>query len=307
MENSTIIRQVKLLSLLTESLNDLLLRQPTQSVYLGVPGLQQHLVHQLPDIFKAEEKKPLIDIPVLSSFQSTEALAMAGLHFSNFMSNQDSTISTRFTKRLPGVIHVTYEQERVRTLVNDINNLKDSIKQCVVKVPDKKRFDFVHSAIPGLMTLQVYRHILYKDISNTQLRTVSLTWARRPTTDKLTKEEAIALVSSAVERSDTTLCNSLLIEDDLLKAVKSAKTNTFKHRRYSRPLPIAQLQYNDKEHPEQSNCYLPLLLIGNPLASYKLKPLKDFILKPLNKRKKVTKEVLLSDSMNLFATYPHTE
>lgn len=304
MENRVIIQQVKILTRLTQSLADLLLKQPTQIIEFGVPGLQQHLVHQLPDILKIDETKNFTDIPILSSIQSTEALEMSGHHFCNFMANEDISISTRFTKRLPGIIHVTYEQDRVVSLISDINNLKDIIKKEVIKIPKKNRFDFVHNAIPGLMTLQVYRHILYRNINNTELRTVSLTWARRPTTEKLTKDEVLSLVSSTADRSTTSLSSSLFIDDNLLKTINSAKTNTFKRRRYSRPLPIAQMQFNNKDYAEQANCYLPLLLIGNPLTQYKLKPLKNFIFKPLNNRKKVSREILLSESLNLFAIYP---
>lgn len=304
MENSTLIKRVNLLSRLTQLLSELLLKQPAPTFDFDVASRHQHSVHELPDVLKTEEKKTPLDIPVLSTIKSQEALELAGHYFCDFMANTDNSISTRFTKRLPGVIHVTYDQSRAIALINEINALKNSIKQEIIKIPEKKRFDFVHGAIPGLMTLQVYRNILYKNIKNSPLRNVSLTWARRPTTDNMTKKDVISLVSSAIERSGTTLSNSFLVDDQLLKAIRASKTDSFKRRRYSRPLPIAQLQFNNKDSAEQSNCYLPLLLIGEPLAPYKIKPLKDFTLKPLNKRKKVSKEVLLSESMNIFAIYP---
>jgi hypothetical protein len=300
MRNSKIIQQVDLLTKLTFSLAQTLTKQPWQKT--NADGHHQHLAHQLPTTLKSDEKTSPDFIPIIETYQDEEALSMAGQYFGKFKAKEDSTLSTRFTDRLPGVIHVTQYQSQVLQLITDINALKDEIKEHVKTVPEKERFSYIHDAIPGLMTLQVYRHILFKEVNDLPLRTISLTWARRPTTDKLTKEGALSLVSSSLDFKT----NTFLFDRSLTETIKNADTDIFKRRRYSRPLPICQLQIKN-EPAFQANCYLPLLLIGEPSTPFKIKPLKDFVLKPLNNRKKTTKEILLSERLNIFAIYPNSQ
>lgn len=101
--------------------------------------------------------------------------------------------STSYVSRTPGIVVVRREHDYVRTLIKELNSTKKEIA-LIVQRPDPKgkhtrtteqKHEFIHDAIPGVMTEQLYRciHVEEKPVSN-----VWFNWTSRPTPKTIEKE-----------------------------------------------------------------------------------------------------------------------
>lgn len=98
-----------------------------------------------------------------------------------------SSESTKITRKYPGLVIVPGGGEQLSELICSINEAKNEFAAAMrrVDVDKNRRFDTVHKKLPGLVTLQSTRKILYVDA---QLKKVTFSW--RLNKNQLKKDSA---------------------------------------------------------------------------------------------------------------------
>jgi hypothetical protein len=118
--------------------------------------------------------------------------------------------STKYVKRFPGFVRLAPEHKAL-PIVHQINHLKDEIAACVQgrKVDDDgkvvhtrnhmQKHDMIHSALPRVMTSQLYRgiHVIDADI-----RSISFYWSRKHVPKRLDKEGACDYLKQKYDRPE---------------------------------------------------------------------------------------------------------
>ena len=107
--------------------------------------------------------------------------------------------STRFVSRMPGVINCQLPAEKVIGLVKHINELKDQIKAIVQTGRNhNQRHEFIHDAMPSVMTEQLYRHI---HCTQMPIKSLWFGWRlKRQTNNSLTHQQAIDLLHKHMDK-----------------------------------------------------------------------------------------------------------
>ena len=107
--------------------------------------------------------------------------------------------STRFVSRMPGIINCHLPAEIVIGLVTQINHIKDNIKFVVQNGRNHhQRHQFIHDAIPTVMTEQLYRHI---HCTQMPIKSLWFGWRlKRQTNNTLTHQQAIELLHNHIDK-----------------------------------------------------------------------------------------------------------
>lgn len=194
--------------------------------------------------------------------------------------------STKFTAKYPGLVVVPDKAEKLRKLIEEINNAKNQFARALMSLSTDrhKRFDEVHEQFPGLVTLQATRNILFSDIP---LKKVTFGWRYNRNTEKKTKHELIdiltgrkeALFKNLLTRDQTERLSTL---DYAIKKLASMHLQGEEGFRLCRvnsfPVPIVHAWFEGDDRDTQSkNKYLstkaslPLFATGSfPVPQLKL-------------------------------------
>lgn len=107
--------------------------------------------------------------------------------------------STRFVSRMPGIINCHLPAQKVIGLVKHINDIKDAIKTLVQTGRDhNQRHQFIHDAIPTVMTEQLYRHI---HCTQMPIKSLWFGWRlKRQTNNTLTHDQAVELLHNHMDK-----------------------------------------------------------------------------------------------------------
>ena len=118
-------------------------------------------------------------------------------HFKRFYAAHKA--STRFVSRMPGVLNCQLPAEKVIGLVKHINELKDQIKTIVQTGRNhNQRHEFIHDAMPSVMTEQLYRHI---HCTQMPIKSLWFGWRlKRQTNNSLTHQQAIDLLHKHMDK-----------------------------------------------------------------------------------------------------------
>jgi hypothetical protein len=177
---------------------------------------------------------------------------------------RDSTLSTQFVERKPGLIVITAQKDLIKATVVQINTLKDQIMAIVNAGRDKhQRHEFIHHVFPRIMTDQLRRHIhiIHEDVKNAWFN-----WTSRPVPEKFSIEEAIFLLEGQTDNVRDLL--DIHEWKALIKSnVEELRSGLYDHVQRSKnvkllPIMSGKRIVNEKENRFTKNANIPFLLFG---------------------------------------------
>ncbi|WP_034944233.1 DNA replication terminus site-binding protein [Erwinia oleae] len=225
-------------------------------------------VFELPAINKGNEHEPVNQIAV-EQHLAQPALDRTLKHFTRlFIHHQSETISTKAAVRLPGVICVEAAPQAfmaIHQITESINNLKKRLEEIITiesGVASEERFEFVHTHIPGLITLNAYRSITLLDAPDS----VRFGWANKHIIKKVSHKEILHNLekSIAAGRSVAPWSREQWAEklEEEMAAIKSLPASAV--LRIKRPVkvqPIARVWNKQQQKQTQFACPSPLIAL----------------------------------------------
>ncbi|MGL5452959.1 MAG: DNA replication terminus site-binding protein [Aeromonas sp.] len=152
--------------------------------------LQEAHVYPLPAVPQGEEHDPIEHIEV-GYLQGDAALAATLAAYKDHSARHGC--STKATHRLPGWLRFpATAAPLIAPLVAQINQHKQDFKALVLQAGGRdEKFDLVHTALPGVITLQVYRKLTSL---TGELQSLGFTWADKQTINRLTREQVLEML-----------------------------------------------------------------------------------------------------------------
>ncbi|WP_042958913.1 DNA replication terminus site-binding protein [Erwinia tasmaniensis] len=240
-------------------------------------GLQQQImslrllaarVFELPDVAKGQEHEPLTQISV-RQLTGQPALQRTLAHFNRlFMQHQSEKLSTKAAVRLPGAICMetsSTQSALLREQTETINQLKRRLEQLITVesgLPSEERFEFVHTHLHGLITLNAYRNIALIDSPDS----VRFGWANKHIIKKVSLSEILEKLQKSLKAGRAVAPWSReqwaeRVEDEimLLKALPAGAV--LKIKRPVKVQPIARVWHAEQQKQIQLACPSPLLVL----------------------------------------------
>ncbi|MCU5772406.1 DNA replication terminus site-binding protein [Erwiniaceae bacterium BAC15a-03b] len=239
------------------------LQQQLQSLHL-LAGR----VFSLPPVVKGKEHDPIRTIDVRQHLGS-EALQLGMEHYCRlFMQHQSEQISTKAAVRLPGALCFAadmVQSARLHQQVACVNQLKVRLEQIITVesgVESEERFDFVHTHLRGLITLNAYRAITLLDAPNT----VRFGWANKHIVKNLSRKEVLEKLERGLKagRAVAPWSREQWAEKVLeeIEAIRSLPANArLKIKRPVKVQPIARTWNIQQQKQTQLACPSPLLVL----------------------------------------------
>ena len=223
-------------------------------------------VFLLPEIEKGTEHQPIEKITVTAKV-GNEAKDLGLQHYQRlFIHHQGQNASSKAALRLPGVLCFTVSDKQLGECENtiyQINQLKSELEHIITVesgLPSEQRFEFVHTHLHGLITLNTYRTIT--PLINPS--SVRFGWANKHIIKNVTREEILAQLKKSLNagravppfsREQWMALISLEIND-----VKRLPENTrLKIKRPVKVQPIARVWYQEQQKQVQHPCPMPLI------------------------------------------------
>ncbi|MCW8110436.1 DNA replication terminus site-binding protein [Yersinia intermedia] len=223
-------------------------------------------VFLLPEIEKGTEHQPIEKITVTAKV-GNEAKDLGLQHYQRlFIHHQGQNASSKAALRLPGVLCFTVSDKQLGECENtiyQINQLKSELEHIITVesgLPSEQRFEFVHTHLHGLITLNTYRTIT--PLINPS--SVRFGWANKHIIKNVTREEILDQLNKSLNagravppfsREQWMALISLEIND-----VKRLPENTrLKIKRPVKVQPIARVWYQEQQKQVQHPCPMPLI------------------------------------------------
>lgn len=223
-------------------------------------------VFLLPEIEKGTEHQPIEKITVTAKV-GNEAKDLGLQHYQRlFIHHQGQNASSKAALRLPGVLCFTVSDKQLgecENIIYQINQLKSELEHIITVesgLPSEQRFEFVHTHLHGLITLNTYRTIT--PLINPS--SVRFGWANKHIIKNVTREEILAQLNKSLNagravppfsREQWMALISLEIND-----VKRLPENTrLKIKRPVKVQPIARVWYQEQQKQVQHPCPMPLI------------------------------------------------
>ena len=151
-------------------------------------------VYQLPTPSNEDigDKPTLIRVTPIDGMP---AYQLAKTH--SFLHTLNQERSGRVLPRLPGIVMIDHPDPLdCLSRMADINRAKDDFKGLMGNTGKDKndRFDIVSKALPDLVKLQTFRHLLFL---NSAAQTIGFSWVNRNSVKCFKKQEVIALLQKA--------------------------------------------------------------------------------------------------------------
>lgn len=231
-------------------------------------------VYELPPVMKGQEHDPVLKIPVRQHL-SHSALDLALKHYRRlFIQHQSETLSTKAAVRLPGALCFAASPEQfqqVRHQIEGINRLKQRLEQIITiesGVPSEERFEFVHTHLKGLITLNAYRTITLLDSADS----LHFGWANKHIIKNVTREEMLEKLNKSAKAGRAVApwtreewAEKLNSEIALLNSLPSSAK--LKIKRPVKVQPIARVWNKQQQKQTQLACPSPLLILCPDTAS----------------------------------------
>ena len=254
---------------------------------LGKLPLQDARVFVLPEIEKGKENDPADQIAV-TPLMGEEAHQRALQHFRRlFIHDNAENISSKAAVRLPGVLCYAVtpdEQQAVQLLIEEVNKLKAELEHIVTVesgLEREQRFDFVHTHLRGLITLNAYRTVTYL----LEPGSVRFGWANKHIIKNVTREEIVEQLNRSLKagRAVAPYTREQWAEhvtreiNDVMRLPENA---ALKIRRPVKVQPIARAWYPAQQKQVQHPCPMPLIVlcgrVGSHVKAPKLGALPDY-------------------------------
>ncbi|MGO1247599.1 MAG: DNA replication terminus site-binding protein [Oceanisphaera sp.] len=249
---------------LTHTFNELTSAMTALAQYisqLADKGQVQAACFSLPPVASGDEHQAVSHIPVHTLY-GNEAITGALDGFKQWF--MQPNCSTKASFRLPGyLILPSQAQPQLHELIEHINHLKNQFKAQVQAAGNRdQKFALVHDALPGLITLQVYRHLVLLPHAVSRL---GFTWANKQIIQKVDKDALIKQLSAA-RLSPPGLTDAQTwqqcVEREMYDVKRVPNTAELRLRRPVKTHPMVNVRWREEIQPRQQQvkAHLPLLL-----------------------------------------------
>lgn len=222
----------------------------------------------LPPVALGDEHDPVSHISV-TRLDGEDAITAALTGFRQCFIQPNSSAKASF--RLPGylVLPAAIKPE-LHALIERINGLKTQFKAQVQEAGNRdQKFALVHNTLPGLITLQVYRHLVLLPHAVSRL---GFTWANKQIIQKIDKDALVQQLTEA-RLSPPPLTDAqtwLQCVDREIYDVKRLPADVeLRLRRPVKTHPMANVRWREELTPRQQQvkAHLPLLLCQDDLPA----------------------------------------
>lgn len=225
-------------------------------------------VFTLPATRKGEEQK-VIDTISVNQQIGKQAQQAAMTHFTHlFIQQQSENISTKTARRLPGALcyNVTDKQhQEICANVAEVNQLKAALEKIITQdsgLPSAQRFDWVHRAIPGLLTLNAYRTISLIPTPET----LRFGWANKHIIKNLSRQDVLDMLakSQAANRAVPPWTQTQWqhrLAQEIADITRLPSDCRLKIKRPVKVQPIARAWYPANQKQVQYACPSPLIVL----------------------------------------------
>ena len=230
--------------------------------------------YRLPVPASEHDTKPLDSITV-EHLENEQALSSITASFHDFLKTAEQ--SGRLAKRHPGVVLLPKQDFKVyEPYLVKINALKSEFKKLVLTLDNNDaRFDAVHSAIPGLMTLSFYRQIHYEANDPFSIR---FTWMTKHSTKSLSRKLALTMLERSSAYSNPRMIDQSqwqqLVAQEKLKVASLSDNEKLRIRRPIRVTPEVNVRFADNRRYHVSGALPFFVFDDNP--DIKLGSLADY-------------------------------
>ncbi|MCC8466425.1 DNA replication terminus site-binding protein [Photorhabdus bodei] len=220
----------------------------------------------LPDVEKGSEHEPVTKI-IVNEETGNDALNIGLNHYQKlFIYHNNQNISSKAAVRLPGVLCFSVNQQQYRSallLIEEINKLKAELEHIVTVqsgVDKEQRFEFVHSQLHGLITLNAYRTIT--PLINPD--SVRFGWANKNIINKVTKDQILQRLEKSYNAGRAVSPYSreqwaTLVAKEIIDIKKLPNDVALKIKRPVKVQPIARVWYAEQQKQVQYACPLPII------------------------------------------------
>jgi DNA replication terminus site-binding protein len=239
-------------------------------------------VAHLPPVSTADELiEPAFIAP--EGVWDAEALDQALAGFARFHTGEG--LSTRVVWRLPGVVAISGDPApALLTLVAEVNDHKRRFHEIANSVADEhERYDLIHHAFPGMVYLQVIRHI---KVLEGPVQSVTFSWGRKSGSEQISLASADAKLEYASRHpspealrrtglSAGAYQRRITRERDYLATLP--EDTPIRWRRRLRIRPLVNVRYPQDVTPRviQREANMPLLLVNAPDVRIRPMPVYD--------------------------------
>lgn len=223
-------------------------------------------VFSLPEIEKGTEHQPVEKITVTATV-GNEARNMGLKHFQRlFLHHQGQNVSSKAALRLPGVLCFSVTDKELigcQYIIQKINQLKADLEQIITVesgLPSEQRFEFVHTHLHGLITLNTYRTIT--PLINPS--SVRFGWANKNIIKNVTREDILTQLNKSLNagRAVPPFTREQwmeLIIREINDIQRLPEKTRLKIKRPVKVQPIARVWYQDQQKQVQHPCPMPLI------------------------------------------------
>ena len=225
-------------------------------------------VFSLPPVAKGAEHEPITQISVTQHL-GEEARQLALQHYCRlFIQRQSENISTKAAVRLPGALCFETDEHQHALLhqqVENINQLKARLEQIITVesgLPSEARFEFVHTHLRGLLTLNAYRAITLLDAPDS----VRFGWANKHIIKNVTPQEIIEKLEKSLKAGHaqapwTREQWAEKVQQELIAVQSLPAGARLKIKRPVKVQPIARIWDKEQQKQTQLACPSPLLVL----------------------------------------------
>lgn len=230
---------------------------------LGQLELLEAHVYPLPAVPQGEEHDPIEAIEV-GYLSGEAALAAAVTAFQDHSARPGC--STKATHRLPGWLRFPANSAPLlHPLLDEINGHKLAFKALVQAAGGRdEKFELVHGALPGVITLQVYRKLT---LLTGELHSLGFTWADKQSISRLSREQVLEMLERSRRYVPALSSNeewSKMVDQEVYDIRRLPADAQLRIRRPVKTHPMINLLWLDREpRKQQLKASLPLLLCSD--------------------------------------------
>ncbi|RZM80729.1 DNA replication terminus site-binding protein [Pseudoalteromonas rubra] len=194
--------------------------------------------------------------------------------------------SGKVLTRHPGIILVNDPNDELKNRLVEVNLAKEAFKELVLEIANNDaRFEAVHSAVPGLVTLAAYRKIHFEQSIPYSVR---FTWMTKHSTKSLSKKAALEILQRSSQYTNPRAIDQqswqTLLKQEKIRVSSLPSTSKLRIRRPTRVSPEVNVRFSAKNRYHVSGA-LPFVLL-NPQEETKIGELKNYMRDDSDPRKK---------------------
>lgn len=228
-------------------------------------------VYTLPAIDKGHEHQAIAQIAV-TQWLAEDAREKTLEHYCRlFMQHQSEKLSTKAAVRLPGALCLEVDQQQQAAIhqhVAEINRLKSRLETLITVesgLPSEARFEFVHTHLPGLITLNAYRSIPLHEM----IDTVRFGWANKNIIKNVSAKEIIEQLHRSLKAGRavapwTREQWAEKVQEELVRLEQWPQHAKLKIKRPVKVQPVARVWNSEQRKQTQLACPSPLLILCPP-------------------------------------------